>query len=110
MLTIEGTRITVTRGDTLTLTVGMKKNNQTYVMQEGDAVRFAISIGHKGDAGYKLITTADIPSDTLTFTLPSTETEKLTRSLYCYDIEMTYADGTVDTFISDYIEVRGESE
>ena len=110
MLTIEGTKITTTRGDTVTLTVGMKKNGQTYVMQEGDALRFALSIGRKGDAGYKLIYAKNIPTDTLTFTLTSEETELLTKPLYCYDVELTYADGTVDTFISDYIEIKGESE
>lgn len=110
MLKIDGTTITLTRGNTLTLTVGMKKNNQTYVMQEGDNVRFAVSIGHKGDAGYKLIKVIEIPADTLTMTMTATETEALTKSMYCYDVELTYADGTVDTFISGVLYMVGESE
>ena len=110
MLTIENGNITLTRGDTLVLTVGMKKNGQTYVMQEGDSVRFAVSIGHKGDAGYKLIYAVNVPSDTLTVNLSSEETEKLTKKAYCYDFEMNYADGTVDTFISGILYMVGESE
>lgn len=109
MLKIDGTNITLTRGDTLVLTVGMKKNGQPYVLQEGDKVRFAVSIGHKGDAGYKLIQTVDMDSE-MKVTMSSADTEKLTKRMYCYDVELTYADGTVDTFISGNLFMVGESE
>ena len=109
MLRIDNTNITLTRGDTLALEVGMKKNGQTYVMQEGDKVRFAVSIGHKGEAGYKLIKTADMDAENYV-RISSEDTEKLTKPIYCYDVEMTYADGTVDTFISGNLFMVGESE
>lgn len=109
MLKIDGTNITLTRGDTLVLTVGMKKNGQPYVLQEGDKVRFAVSIGHKGDAGYKLIQAVDVDSE-MNVTMSSADTEKLTKPMYCFDVELTYADGTVDTFISGNLFMVGESE
>lgn len=110
MLTIDEHTITLTRGDTLALTIGMVKDGEPYELQTGDVLRFAISTGRKGDAGYKLHIAKDVPHDTLTVVISSDETEALTKKSYCYDVELTYADGFVDTFISDVIKMVGESE
>ena len=42
----------------------------------------------------------DIPIDTLTLTLLPEDTKDLSFGKYVYDIQLTKADGTVDTFIT----------
>lgn len=107
MLKIDGHKITLTRGDTLTLTLTLKKNEQTYTPEEGDVIRFALSKGYKGEPAYELKLSKVIPNDTLTFTLSSTETALEYRD-YNYDIEVTHSDGCVDTFISSTLTITGE--
>ena len=119
MLTIDGNNnITLTRGDTLTLTVTLLREVEPvppateptiepYVPQEGDVIRFAVSKGYKTDPGYELKLSKDIPHDTLTFTCSSTETS-LDYRTYNYDVEITHADGCVDTFISGQLTITGE--
>lgn len=110
--------ITLTRGDTLTLTVALKQivppvppaTNPTitdYEPVEGDVIRFAVSKGYKGQPGYKLTLSKDIPHDTLTFTCSSQETT-INYDIYNYDVEITHADGCVDTFISAKLTIIGE--
>lgn len=111
MLTVDDNQnISITRGDTLTLLVEPYKDGELYIPQEGDTLRFAVSIGYVGRKGYKLIETIDIPTDTMTFTMTSEQTQDLIFSQYNYDVELTYADGTVDTFISAKLNVLKEVE
>ena len=108
MLTIDGNNnITLTRGDTLTLTVELTKDGETYTPEEGDVIRFALSKGYLGEPGYEFKLDKTIPNDTLTFTLSSTETALDYRS-YNYDIQVTHSDGCVDTFISAKLTITGE--
>lgn len=107
MLKIDGHKITLTRGDTLTITLTLKKNGQTYTPEEGDVIRFALSKGYVTDFGYVLKISKVIPNDTLTFTLSSQETS-LDYYDYNYDIEVTHPDGCVDTFISSTLTITGE--
>ena len=107
MLKIDGHRITLTRGDTLTLTLTLKKNNQTYTPVEGDVIRFALAQGYVTDPAYSLKKELTIPNDTLTFTLTSADTALEYRD-YNYDIQITHSDGTVDTFISSTLTITGE--
>ena len=99
MISISGTTITMTRGDTLRLVVGIKNaNGQTYTPAEGDVVRFALK-HHYYDAQAAIKKT--IPNDTLLLHLAPADTETLPAGEYVYDIELTYANGDIDTFISD---------
>lgn len=108
MLTIDGNNnITLTRGDTLTLTVELTKDGEPYTPEEGDVIRFALSKGYLGEPGYEFKLDKTIPNDTLTFTLSSTETALDYRS-YNYDIQVTHSDGCVDTFISAKLTITGE--
>ena len=122
MLTIDKKTqdITLTRGDTLTLTVTPKKEvppvppateptKEPYVPVEGDVIRFAVSKGFKSATGYELKLSKDIPNDTLTFTCSAAETA-LDYGTYNYDVEITHVDGTVDTFISAKLTITGESK
>lgn len=99
--------ITLTRGDTLTLTVGLTKDGEPYTPEEGDVIRFAVSNVYKTQFGYELLIEKTIPHDTLTFTVPADETELDYRE-YVYDIEVTHSDGCVDTFISAKLTITGE--
>ncbi len=102
--------IVLTRGDTMTLTVGLKKDGQPYAPVEGDTLRFACSEGYEGDPEYRLIYEAAVPTNTLTFTMPATETKKLSYKTYNYDVQITHGDGTVDTFISATMKITGETK
>ena len=119
MLTIDSkNNITLTSGDTMTLTVSLLKEVppvppateptvEPYVPTTDDVIRFAVSKGYIGSLDYDLKFAKEIPNDTLTFTCLPTET-----ALYCdtynYDVEITHADGCVDTFISAKLTITGE--
>lgn len=101
--------ITLTRGDTLTLTVALTKDGEAYTPGQGDVIRFALGTTYKTQFGYELLIEKVIPNDTLTFTLTSAQTE-LDYKAYVYDIEITHPDGCVDTFISAKLKITGEVE
>lgn len=110
MLSIDGNNnIVLTRGDTLTLEVGLTKDGETYTPEEGDVIRFAVSNVYKTQFGYECLISKVIPNDTLTFTVSSQETQLEYRE-YVYDIEVTHSDGCVDTFISAKLKITGEVE
>lgn len=102
--------ITLTRGDTLTLTVTLKKGDQTYDPEDGDVIRFACSSGYKGDLLYELKFQAEVPNDTLTFSVGPTVTGVLDYGAYNYDVEITHGDGSVDTVLSARLIITGEVE
>lgn len=113
MVTIEGTKITMTRGDTLSTTVTMRLNEEEYVPQAGDKVRFAMKhptmTSDKGaytDAEPLLV--KDIPTDTMILKLDPEDTKPFPFASYVYDIQITYANGDVDTFISGTIIFKPE--
>lgn len=118
--TEKGYNITLTRGDSLTLTVTPQRlippvppatepTIEPYVPEEGDVIRFAVSKGYKNEPGYELQFAKEIPHDTLTFTASSAETALEYRT-YNFDAEITFADGNVDTFISGNLIITGESK
>lgn len=95
---ITGTTITLTRGDTFeALVSATKKDGTPYIPVEGDVIRFAMKENYD-DARPLLV--KEIPIDTLTLTLHPEDTKDLSFGKYVYDIQLTKADGTVDTFIT----------
>lgn len=99
MITIDNDfNITMTRGDTFIRTLNLTKNGEEYVPQEGDVIRFAMAKKYKGENGYELILNKVIPNDTLTWTIEASETSQLDYGKYTYDLQITYTDGTVETF------------
>ena len=113
MLTIDGDKIKLTRGDTLVLTIGIRvktsdaDEDEEYETQEGDSCRFALSKSYLSREDYEFILEKNIPMDSRTFTLTSEET-KLDYGTYRYDVQLTYADGRVETFISSTLTITGE--
>lgn len=111
MLNIDAQQnITLTRGDTLTLTVALKQGTEDYTPEEGDVIRFACSDGFVGELGYQLQFSATIPNDTLTVTIPAEDTAKLSYKEYRYDVEITHGDGSVDTVIVGTLTITGEAK
>lgn len=98
---IDGNTIILTRGDTARMTVEiLDSEGQTYTPQEGDVVRFAVKRRYSDST---TVIKKTIPSNTLVLEIEPSDTEKLAFADYVYDIEITYANGDVDTFIAEQI-------
>lgn len=95
---INGTTITLTRGDTLNVKLNLTDSEgEPFIPSENDSIRFAMK---KNIADRKTLIFKEIPIDTLTLRLESEETKNLPQpSEYVYDIQITMEDGTVNTFV-----------
>lgn len=96
MYKIDGTTITMTRGDTVRLRFPLDLDDEEYELQQGDAVRFAINTsGHEDEPilekaldGYDLV-------------LDPADTKDLEFGTYLYDVQITFAEsGDVVTYIA----------
>ncbi len=97
-VSVKNNVITITRGDTLNtkLTI-IDQYGSEYVPVDGDVIRFAIK---KKYSDPEPLFVKIIPLDTLMLHLDSEDTKPLDQpSEYVYDIQITLADGTVDTII-----------
>lgn len=105
MVDVKKNRITMTRGDTLRVKIGITVNGIEYMPQLGDSIRFAMkhNVFNKTKTDYaeeKPLVTKEIPYDTLILQLDPEDTKWLGFGNYAFDIQITFVDGTVDTFIS----------
>ena len=97
MQSVDGKKITLTKGDTLKVAVEIiDATGQPYLPQPGDVVRFAMKQDYSDSAP---LVEKTIPNDTQLLTLASDDTHSLEAGRYVYDIQITYANGDVDTFI-----------
>ena len=98
MLKVSGTTITLTRGDSAKLRLFLTyKNGDDYEPREGDSIRFAVKKTFNDLVPPLLI--INIPTDTLLLYITPEQSKQLAYGSYKYDIQMTTADGDVDTFI-----------
>lgn len=103
---ISGTSISLTRGDTLKVKIDILKDNEPYTPVVGDSVRFALkhpTMNSKKTA-YKdtePLIIKNIPIQTMILKLDPEDTKELDFDTYVYDIQITFEDGTVDTFITE---------
>ena len=94
--------ITMTRGDTLKLKVEIfssdgNGNIVNYIPIEGDQIRFALKEKYNDEEPLIL---KEIPWNTMILHLLPEDTKELKQpSEYVYDIQITFTDGTVNTFI-----------
>ena len=101
-ISIRKNTITMTRGDTLRVKVIINASDAEgnvieYTPVEGDQIRFALKEKYSDE--YPLII-KDIPWNTMVLHLLPEDTKKLKHpSEYVYDIQITFTDGTVNTFI-----------
>ena len=107
---IDGTTITLTRGDTLLLKVNMDRKidnqKQTYTPVSGDSIRFALkhTTLNSKKTDYKdtePLILKDISINTQILELQPSDTKSLEAGKYVYDIQITFANGRVDTFIEN---------
>ena len=98
MLKINGTTITLTRGDSALITLTLTyKNGDFYEPAEGDQIRFAVKKDFNDLVSPLLFIT--IPTDTLLLYISPEQSKGLAYGQYKYDIQLTTASGDVDTFI-----------
>lgn len=95
---VSGTTITATRGDTVKIQLELiDSEGAVYTPVESDVIRFAMKEDY--DDAEPLILKV-IPNDTLILKLEPEDTKSLPQpSSYVYDLQITYANGDVDTFI-----------
>ena len=95
---VKNNTIYLTRGDTFKAQVVINNPDGTvYTPVEGDTVRFALKgyIDETVCLIYK-----DIPIDTMLLVIDPEDTKGLEFGSYVYDIQLTKANGDVDTFIT----------
>lgn len=94
---ISGTTIVLTRGDTFKATVSMIKTDGTeYTPVPGDSIRFAMK---RSFSDSEVLVERNIPIDTCLLWLEPSDTADLPFGSYVYDIQITYDNGDIDTFI-----------
>ena len=101
---IKNNVITLTRGDTLKALVSIKLNGQPYEPVEGDKIQFALKNSTLTADGREYtdvrpLILKDIPIDTMVLELKPEDTKGLGFGKYVYDVQITFTDGVVDTFI-----------
>lgn len=101
MVTIDGTTITMVRGDTAKIAIEITNaNGDPYEIQNGDSIRFAAKKKYTDNA---VLIQKDVDVEDLILILNPEDTKPLemgaSKGKYVYDIQITQADGTVDTFI-----------
>lgn len=98
--------IYLTRGDSMTLYISMTDSDgNTYTPVSTDVIRFALkhnsmTIGNRAYTDTSPILTKTIDYSTLALSIDPDDTADLEFGEYVYDIELTDADGAVDTFIT----------
>lgn len=98
MYCVKGTEIILTRGDTFKATLTIQDSTGSiYVPQQGDVIRFAVK---KRYSDNKILIAKIIDNNTLMLKLNPEDTKPLMFGTYVYDVELTYANGDVDTFIA----------
>lgn len=111
--TAKGVDITLTRGDTLLAQIGVMYDGQPYVPVQGDHLRIAVKHPQLNDdrteyVDQEPLILREIPWDTLLLRLEPTDTKPLGFGKYDYDIQITFADGRVDTFINGTLTLTKE--
>lgn len=100
-------RISLVRGDTLRMQVEILIDDEPYTPVNGDRVRFALKQSYSSN---KVLIHKSIPIDTLILHLAPSDTKKLAFGNYVYDIEITFVNGDVDTFIRGEFKLEEEVE
>ena len=99
--------IELTRGDTLKVKIDVLINGEAYTPRPEDSLRFAMKTTYNTS---KLLVHKDIPIDTCILHLEPQDTKKLRFGDYVYDIQITFANGDVNTFISGRFRLKPEVE
>lgn len=97
--------IKMTRGDTAKIQISIELDGELYSPQEGDYIRFAVKYSyHSPD----VILVKEIPKDTMLLHIEPEDTKEMYFSKYVYDVEITFENGDVSTFIQGEFEILPE--
>jgi len=96
--TVQGTTISLTKGDTLRVAVHLvnKDTQLEYTPAPGDSLRFAMKKRYSDE---ECVLLKDIDIETLELHLEPSDTSDLQVGRYVYDIQLTFENGDVDTVI-----------
>lgn len=95
---VRNNTIYLTRGDTFRATISIfNPDGTSYTPIEGDSIRFAMKENVDDE---ECLINRDIPIDTMMLVIYPEDTKELDYGNYVYDIQLTKADGDVDTFIT----------
>ena len=95
---VSGTDIELTRGDTFKRTLILSDaEGNPFTPAEGDEIRFALKKKVKDET---VLINKIITNDNLVLKLNPEDTKELAFGDYVYDIQITYSNGDVDTFIT----------
>ena len=98
MYKVDGNSIMLTRGDSFYAEVGIyDAEGQAYEVQSGDVIKFGLK--HSTKESTCLIKKTIDNNDLILYLSPE-DTKELPFGNYVYDIEITFANGDVDTFIN----------
>lgn len=104
MTSVSGTTITMTKGDTLRVQISLEMDDTAYTPVEGDVVRLYVKRAKLSDGEYvdtEPLITKIVPIETMILELEPDDTSSLASGKYAYDLEITFLDGSVDTFINN---------
>lgn len=97
-MTINGTDISMLRGDTECLVVNCQtEDGQSRPFAEGDKVTFTVGTSFGRALLTKTVT--EFPDGTAVIVIAHGDTNELTPGEYAYDVQLTARDGTVKTII-----------
>lgn len=109
MVTVVNNTITLVRGDTVEIPVTIRtRDGEKYIPSEGDVVRFALKDGYGDDV--PVLIHKVLPNDSLILRLESCETKEIMakKKPYVYDVELTTANGYVDTVVRGTVYILEE--
>lgn len=98
--------IQATKGDTIIMPIVVFNNdNSIYQVQTGDVINFGLKENYEDS---ECLIEKTIDNETLTLVLEHDDTKNLEVGTYVYDIQITKANGEVNTFISSNIQITNE--
>lgn len=96
---INGTSISLTKGDTLKITIEIKNADGTvYTPISGDAIRFAMK---KNITDAVCLIIKEIPVNTMQLEFAPSDTANMDYGIYVYDMQITLVNGDVYTFVTE---------
>lgn len=94
----DNNNITLTRGDTFIAKVNVwTKDDDPFELSVGDEIRFALKADYDDE---EVLIYKSIPINTMILRLDPEDTKDLEFGTYVYDIQVTFANGIVDTVIA----------
>jgi len=97
---VSGNTIELTRGDSFSAEIKLYQGQHEYTPDDGDVIRFAVKSSDMLTSESEPLILKEIDHETMTLELEPADTKGLAFKEYVYDIEITFDDGTVDTFIT----------